>query len=140
MDDTMQTIKRLTFAVRAGIVAATQLLSIGGGQNDAQGAALFTEDFDAIKGGGNGSQYQTGLPLKHSAELPGWTKAGLNCIHAVQRTRGNWALQLVGAEGRDNVLTLDASFAANVKGKTYAVSFDVGPSVWAGGEIGRAHV
>ena len=98
----------------------------------ARGAALFAEDFNGIRDGGNGSQCQTGLPLKHSANLPGWTKTGLNSIHAVQQTSGNWALQLVGAAGRDNVLTLDTSFAANVKGKTYVVSFDAGPSVWAG--------
>ncbi len=96
-------------------------------------APLFTEDFNEIAGGGNGSQWQTGLPLKHSATLPGWTKAGLNSVHGVQRTSGNWAPQLVGADGGDNVLTLNARFPANVKGKIYAVSFDLGPSVWAGG-------
>jgi len=96
------------------------------------GGEYFTEDFDGIRGGGNGRQWRTGLPLKHSASLPGWTHAGRNSVHAVQHTRGNWALQLVGTEGGDNVLTLETGFAANVKGKTYAVSFDVGPSVWAG--------
>ena len=96
--------------------------------------SLFIEDFNGIRNGGNGSQWQTGLRLNHSANLPGWTKTELNSIHALQRTSGNWALQLVGADGGDNVLTLNTSFAANVKGKTYAVSFDVGPSVWAGGQ------
>jgi hypothetical protein len=100
----------------------------------AQTGPLFTEDFNGINTGGNGSQWQTGLPLKHSANLPGWTKTGLNSIHAVEHTGGNWALQLVGAAGRDNTLTLDTSFSANVKGKTYAVSFDAGPSVWAAGQ------
>jgi len=101
---------------------------------DRLGAALFTEDFNEIKDGGNGRQYQTGLPLKHSANLPDWTKTGLHSVHAVHRSSGNWALQLVGAEGADNVLTLNTGFAANVPGKTYAVSLDAGPSVWAAGE------
>ncbi len=100
----------------------------------ARRAALFNEDFDGIRGGGGGNQWQTGLPLKHSANLPGWTKTGRNSVHAVQRTAGNWALQLVGSERGDNVLTQNAGFAANVKGKTYVVSFDAGPSVWAGGQ------
>ena len=96
--------------------------------------ALFSEDFNGLKDGGNGSQTQTGLPLKHSANLRGWTNAGLHSVHALRRANGNWALQLVGAAGNDNILTLDTGFAANVKGKTYTVSFDAGPSVWAGGQ------
>ncbi|MFV2068896.1 MAG: hypothetical protein ACC645_18170 [Pirellulales bacterium] len=51
----------------------------------------------------------------------------------MQSTSRNWALQLVGAAAGDNVLTLNTGFSANVKGKSYAVSFDLGPSVWAGG-------
>jgi len=94
-------------------------------------AALFSEDFNGITGGGNGNQWQTGLPLKHSAGLVGWTRTGLNSIHAVQRSHGNWALQLFGTAGASNVLTQKTGFAANVRGKTYTVSFDVGPSVWA---------
>ena len=104
----------------------------------ARGATLFTEDFDGIQDGGSGSQCQTGLPLKHSANLPGWTKTGRNAIHAVQRnghtvrrSSGNWALQLVGVAEDDNRVTLNTGFSANVKGKTYTVSFDMGPSVWA---------
>ena len=93
--------------------------------------ALFTEGFNGLKDGGNGSQCETGLPLKHSAHLPGWTNAGLNSVHAVQHASGNWALQLVGADGDDNVLTLNTGFAANVKGETYTVLLDAGPSVWA---------
>jgi len=101
---------------------------------DVPAEALFTEDFNGITDGGDGRQSQTRLPLKHSARLPGWTKTGLHCIHAVQRASGNWALQLVGAEGQDNILTLNTGLAANVKGRTYAVSFDAGPSVWAAGQ------
>ncbi len=98
----------------------------------ASAETFFTEDFNGIKDGGHGSQAQTGLPLKHSASLSGWKHAGLNCIHAVQHSRGDWALQVVGAAGDDNVLTLNARFSANAVGKTYVVSFDAGPSVWAG--------
>jgi len=101
---------------------------------EALGAHFPGEDFNRIRDGGTGSQWQTGLPLQHSANLPGWTKTGLHCIHAVQYAHGNWALQLVGAEGGDNVLTLNTGFAANVKGRTYTVSFDAGPSVWADGQ------
>ena len=97
----------------------------------ARGAALFTEDFNGIRNGGNGNQWQTHLPLKHSANLPGWTKTGHNSIHGVQHVSGNWAVQLVGTNRGDNVLTLNTGFAANVKGKTHVVSFDAGPSVWA---------
>jgi len=107
-------------------------LLIAGTARAASTGALFTESFNGIKDGGNGSQCQTGLPLKHSANLPGWTNAGLNSVHAVQHAGGNWALQLVGADGNDNVITLNAGFAANVKGRTYTVLVDAGPSVWAG--------
>jgi hypothetical protein len=118
---------------------------------------LYTEDFNGIEGGGEGRQFQTSLPLRHSANLPGWTKSGLNCVHTVQyaekaeginrplgqeqfRTNshitgnvGNWALQLVGVEGDDNILTLDAPCIPNEEATTYTVGFDVGPSVWAAG-------
>jgi len=100
----------------------------------AREAALFAEDFNRIRRGGRGSQHQTHLPLAYSADLVGWTKQGLHCVHAVQHTRGDWALQLVGSPGRDNVLTLDTGFAANARGKAYGVVFDVGPSVWAAGQ------
>jgi hypothetical protein len=123
------------------------VVALGAGKSKAQGrsrpeststtrrrdAALFTEDFNGIRDGGNGRQWQTNLPLKHSAGLSGWTKAGHNSIHGVQHADGDWALQLVGSAGRDNVLTLNVGFSANVKGKTYVVSFDAGPSVWAAG-------
>jgi len=98
----------------------------------ARGAALFTEDFNGIRNGGSGKQWQTGLPLKHSANLPGWTRTGRNSIHAVQHAGGDWAVQALGSDRGDNILTLNAGFSANVKGKTYVVSFEAGPSVWAG--------
>ena len=96
--------------------------------------SLFTEDFNGIRDGGDGGQWQTGLPLKHSASLPGWTKTGLNSIHALQRSSGNWAVQFVGADAGNNVLVLDFGFSANIKDRNYVVTYDVGPSVWAAGQ------
>ncbi|MHC4250570.1 MAG: HzsA-related protein [Planctomycetota bacterium] len=49
--------------------------------------AVFAESFSGITGGGGGNQYRTGLGLRHSAALAGWSKSGLNALHAVQRDR-----------------------------------------------------
>ena len=49
------------------------------------GKTVFVESFNAITGGGAGRQFRTGLGLRHSAGLAGWSHSGLNAIHAVAR-------------------------------------------------------
>jgi len=48
-------------------------------------AAVFCEDFNSITGGGAGSQHRTGLALRHSAGVTGWSRSGLNALHCVGR-------------------------------------------------------
>ncbi len=47
---------------------------------------VFAEDFNSATSGGSGRQNRTGLQLKHSASLAGWSKSGLNALHLVQRS------------------------------------------------------
>jgi hypothetical protein len=49
---------------------------------------VFQETFNSPTAGGSGRQNRTGLQLKHSASLTGWSKSGLNSIHLVQRSGG----------------------------------------------------
>ena len=52
--------------------------------------------------------------------------------HFVEHTPGDWALMVVAREPNQNVFTQNEGFAANDKGHTYTVSFDVGPAVYQG--------
>ena len=48
-------------------------------------AIVFSENFNSITGGGSGNQHRTHLALRHSADLTGWSKSGLNALHCVRR-------------------------------------------------------
>ncbi len=91
---------------------------------------FFLEQFTGLKGGGSGTQLDTNRPLKHSAHLPGWKAEGFNAIHAVMRTDGTWAIQVLAAENGHNSLTLITGIPANQKGENYTVRFQAGPSVY----------
>jgi hypothetical protein len=50
---------------------------------------VLAENFNAVSGGGSGSQHRTSLSLRHSAALSGWSKSGRNALHFVQRPGKN---------------------------------------------------
>jgi len=96
---------------------------------------LFTEDFNAeISVKGRHRQAQSGLPVKHGYDaMPGWTRAGAGMpAHFVERSPGDWALMVVAGQANENIFTMKKAFAANDKGHTYIVAFDVAPAVYRG--------
>jgi hypothetical protein len=94
---------------------------------EARAGILFSDDFNGYSGGtGTGGQYQTGLPVYHSGNLPGWNKSGGGVVHAVDRGAGNIAALI----WQDNVITLAAGLSANAAGTVYTVSFAGGPAVY----------
>ena len=78
-------------------------------------------------------QYQTGNQLVFGATLNDWVKSGFNAVHAIQLSGstpggpGNYAIMIFS----DNLITQQTPFAANETGKTYWVSYDIGPTVYA---------
>lgn len=98
-------------------------------------SSLFTEDFNAdISVKGRHRQAQTDLPIKHGYDvMPGWTRQGVGMpAHFVEHAPGDWALMVVAREPGQNVFTLNEGVAANDRGHTYTVLFDVGPAVYQG--------
>ena len=96
-------------------------------------APLFTENFNAeISVKGRHRQAQSGLPVKHGYDaMPGWTRLGAGMpAHFVEHSAGDWALMVVANKANQNVFTQKKGFAANDKGHTYTVAFDVGPAVY----------
>lgn len=65
---------------------------------------VFDEDFDKLKPSGlAGVQPETNLKVVARATVPNWTGDGINHTHAVDRGKGNYAVQFFGG-----VPTLDA--------------------------------
>jgi hypothetical protein len=68
-------------------------LSIG--QND--GRVLFAESFDDLTGSGQpATQADTSAKIYYGMESSRWEHSGVNAIHAVELTSGNYAVQLFG--------------------------------------------
>ncbi len=100
---------------------------------------ILTENFNSLGSSGTswGTQYQSGLNLRHSSDITGWSKSGSATCHAVEMTSGDWALLLWG-NGADsgvnlNTVTLNTGVAANTAETTYQVAFDAGPGVYMSG-------
>lgn len=95
---------------------------------------LISFGFDDIVSASTSSlQYQTGNRLVYNAVFDGWTRSGFNATHAIQLSGATWggpgdyAIMIYG----NNTLTQQTAFAANDLGKTYYVSYDIGPTVYA---------
>ena len=104
------------------------------GNPDARGDLLVSLDFnDLISAAVSTTQYQTGSPLVYSATFGGWDNSGYHATHAVQLSGAAWggpgdyAIMIYG----DNVVTQKVGFAANEAGKTYYMSYLMGPTVYA---------
>ena len=89
----------------------------------------FTGETDLI---GTDHQAQTYLPVTLAHDLPGWEKQGDDMpAHYVEQYPGNWALMLVANRPGQNLFTQAESVDANEADRTYTVSFDIGPGVYA---------
>jgi len=120
----------------AGVNTWIVAVSVGGGsptyiqlQITVVGAPgiLFAENFNSYSGTQNNTQYQTGLPVAYGGNITGWSKSGLNAVHAVNLGGGNWAIMFY----QDNAITLSSGIAANNSGAVYKVEFDYGTAVYA---------
>ena len=83
-----------------------------------------------------GGQFQSGLPVRFAAILPGWTITGANAMHAVEVSPGDFAPMLWsddGSEQNRNKLTLTAGVGANDAGVNYTVTFDMSAAVYQNG-------
>ena len=94
-------------------------------------AAIFSEDFNSITQTNTGSQAHTGLTVGAWDSLTGWSSAGTHAIHDVDRILGA-GKDIAVSFYNNNEITLTTGFAANTSGVVYTMTFDVGPSVWAG--------
>jgi hypothetical protein len=94
-------------------------------------AAIFSEDFNSIVQGYTGTQAHTGLTLGAWDSLTGWTWSGVNAVHDVDRILGA-GKDIAVSFYNNNEITLTTGFAANTSGVVYTMTFEVGPSVWAG--------
>lgn len=100
----------------------------------ARASLLYSYDLNGITDANISSlQYQTGNQLVFGANLTDWVKSGFNAVHAIQLSGaipggpGNYGIMIFG----DNLITQQTAFAANTLGKTYYVSYDIGPTVYA---------
>ena len=90
--------------------------------------ADFSENFSGYTpgAGATNTQFQSGLTVGYIGDIPGWTKAGLHAVHAVDLDgHGNWAVMI----WQDNVITSMRTTADNASGADYVVHFNAGPAV-----------
>jgi hypothetical protein len=94
---------------------------------------VFVETFGGYQGNRNNQQADTALNVAHDGKVPGWTHSGRGAIHAVDRsfkggdvTPSDWAIMIF----EDNIIT-SPGIDANVAGRTYHVSFQASPAVYA---------
>ncbi len=92
---------------------------------------VFSDGFDGFSAppaNFNGVQFQSGLPVAHSGDLPKWTKTGGGAVHIVDRVE----VEPPEVASDTNTLTLVEGIDANDDGTTYQLSARIGPSVWSG--------
>jgi hypothetical protein len=99
---------------------------------------IFSESFNGFTAPAenfDGVQFQSGLGVAFSGDLPGWTKSGLHSVHvvdsAIAPSPSDFAVMLI----LDNVITLNTAISgSNNSGTEYEVSFLVSPAVYMGQE------
>ncbi|MEX2186985.1 MAG: lamin tail domain-containing protein [Pirellulales bacterium] len=108
-------------------------LSVVFAASQADPTPLLVEDFNgftAPPANFNGGQYQSGLPVAFSGDLPAWSKSGGGVVHAVNHTSSspaNFATMI----WQDNVITLNGAITgSNVSGKAYRIDFQASPAVY----------
>lgn len=97
-------------------------------------SVLASFNFDDITSASiSTTQSNTGNWLVYNSTYNSFDRSGFNAIHAIQLSgsthggAGDYAVMIYG----DNVVTQKNGFAANDTGKTYYVSFDIGPTVYS---------
>ena len=102
------------------------------------GDVLFTADFNGLTapdGNFNGGQFESGLAVVHTGNLPDWDKAGAGTVHAVDvanvfpdiENARDFAVMI----WHNNVITLRAAIpGSNEADKNYNVNFGVSPAVY----------
>ena len=94
----------------------------------------FFEDFNSYSGNQNNVQWQSGLEVAHSGNVPGWSKAGAGTIDAVdlanlggESNPSDWAPMFF----QDNVITLGSPIlGSNTPGQLYEVDYDASAAVY----------
>jgi hypothetical protein len=114
--------KSLHKAAAGATLALLSLLS-----SQATAAPIYSDNFNAYTFGRDSIQVDTGLRIGAWGSLPNWTPLGGNAIHAVDRGASNWAIMFIDA----NEILMNSGVAANTRGTSYTVSFDVAPAVYA---------
>jgi hypothetical protein len=97
-------------------------------------AELFSDgfdDFSAPPQNFNGLQFESGLPVAHSGDLPNWFKEGGGTVHMVD-VDPQPVDPIEGVSSNTNTLTLVEGIDANEAGATYQLSARIGPSLWSG--------
>jgi hypothetical protein len=105
------------------------------------GPAIFLGDLNGLTapdGNFNGGQFESGLAVVHTGNLPDWDKAGAGTVHAVDvanvfpdiENARDFAVMI----WQNNVITLaNAIPGSNQSGESYTVSFGAGPAVYQAG-------
>lgn len=108
--------------------------------SQASAATIFSDGFNSYTTGNYGTQAVTGLTIGAFGTLPGWTAAGQNVVHAVQRSTGDWAVMLYGGNSaaQANVITMSSGIAANTLNALYQVSFAGAAATYATSNQGNA--
>ena len=109
------------------------LLAVGW-KHQVPASVLASFNFDDITSASvSTTQSNTGNWLVYNSTYSSFNRSGFNAIHAIQLSgsvqggAGDYAVMIYG----DNVVTQKNGFAANNLGKTYYVSFDIGPTVYS---------
>jgi len=107
---------------------------ISGWVQQVSASVLASFNFDDITSASiSTTQSNTGNWLVYNSTYNSFDRSGFNAIHAIQLSgsthggAGDYAVMIYG----DNVVTQKNGFAANDTGKTYYVSFDIGPTVYS---------
>ncbi len=118
------------------LVALCGIAGVIGLAGPASATELFSENFNAFTApppNFNGLQFESGLAVAHTGDLPGWSKSGGGAVHAVNVVPPppppipDFAVMI----WQDNVITLGAPVEeSNASGESYTVAFGASPAVY----------
>jgi hypothetical protein len=133
----METTNR-TFNTHLSQALAAGLLIVLNFSSSAHAIGIFSADFNdftAPEGNFNGGQFESGLAVAHSGDLPDWEKSGGGTVHVVDTANvhpdidnpRNFAVMI----WQDNVITqLDAIAGSNAAGIAHTVEFVASATVY----------
>ncbi|MFC3711155.1 PEP-CTERM sorting domain-containing protein [Sphingoaurantiacus capsulatus] len=122
-------------------IAAAAMLAVLPLAAPAQAAVIFTDNFNSYaNGGATSAQAGTGLTVQAFGDLAGWTKSGVNSLHAVNRNgASDWGLMLFGSHNASpgNAILMNSAIAANSLGVNYSVDFEGAAASYNNGAQGN---